>query len=134
MDWRAWRWAAAFIVIVEEVGRPGLWRQGGLNCIQEMLYGAGMPGHANQAEIEGHVEFIELLTIITCPYWPVVDVHLAERDTRGLSAVGIEELAKIAIDGVDVVLAFVIEMELGAISDQGFVGAHVRVGVGRIIA
>src|SRR5258708_6538481 len=121
-------------MIVKDVVRPGPWRQGGLNRIHEMLYGAGMPGHANQAEIEGHVEFIELLTVIMCPYWPVVDVHLAERDTRRLSVVGIEELAKLAIDGMDVGVAFVIEMELGVISDQGFVGAHVRVGVGRIIA
>jgi len=61
------------------------------------------------------MKFIELRSIIASPLWPIINVHFAKRYSWRLFAVGIQELAKLAIHAMDIRVSLVIEMELGVI-------------------
>ncbi len=105
------RGQARLVVVAEHVVGPGKGRQGGFHFIYRAAHGRGLPGFPHQTEVEGQVQFIAVLTVVTHPA-----VVLAPQFANGAAVVEfVQHGADLAQDGVHFVLIHVVAVDQAAV-------------------
>ena len=103
------------VMVAEHPVRPGAQRQGRLHRVDRPSHRLGRPGHVEQAEVERHVELVQIHAVVGDQVGRVEEVDLTDGDALARPAIAVQEAANVAVDAVRVRVPAVVEVEMRAV-------------------